>query len=328
MSKRIRYLDYAKGLTILVLLFSHSRGAEDQLQTWISSWHMPIFFVICGMLAFLKIERKGEFNIRQHIWQRIFNLFVPYFLFGFILIVFFTGLQYASGHSINAGPMLFKLFTLQGIESMWFLPTYFAAELLFIVLFRIAKTWPQVILALCLVVFFSTTDFVDSHWAIRLLCRILRGYIFVVAGFVLAQSSLVTKIHPALSACFLLLSSTLALHNGYCSMFNLDSQHTPLYFVDAILTSIAILSLLASLDRHLSHNMRLLNYFGQNTIIIVCTNNLVIETLRLADFKLSGNTLLHSGLAGSFVLFVLAAIIELAFIEIFKGRFTAPKLRQ
>lgn len=323
-SNRLQYIDYVKGLTILVLLFSHSYGGEGKLQTWIFSWHMPIFFVICGILVHLKIERKGSISLKNHSISRLYNLFQPYFLFGLILIAFFAILSFATTHNTNAGPLFFKLFTMQGIESMWFLPTYFFAEILFLTLLHYSNQIVPVVLATIIILLSSLLDIPQNYWFHCLVGRILRGYVFIVIGYYCAKYQVIEKLNPIISLLILIAAGYLSQLNGFTSLHSTQASHAPLYFLDATLTSITILSLFFFLEQKLRFRSRVLRYLGTSTIIVVCTNNLLIEILRLVDYKLMGNHLLNMGLIGSFVFFVLLTLLEIPFVHIFKGKFKRP----
>lgn len=137
-SARRLELDYAKGLAILLLIVSHCLTGEGNLKTWIFSFHMPIFFVICGVLQAMK--RPDGISVKQllsFLTHRTYQLLIPYFVFGTVLIAFFQGIHVLAGEPLSLNAQLFALFSLQGIESMWFIPVYMIAELLFIaVLFK------------------------------------------------------------------------------------------------------------------------------------------------------------------------------------------------
>ena len=46
--KRIRYFDMAKGLGIILVVLGHIEYISDELRAWISSFHMPLFFILSG----------------------------------------------------------------------------------------------------------------------------------------------------------------------------------------------------------------------------------------------------------------------------------------
>ena len=54
--------------------------------------------------------------------------------------------------------------------------------------------------------------------------------------------------------------------------------------------------------------------------MILCTNNLLIETVRLLDYKVTGDFLLRSGLAGSVFFTLLLIGMECGLIRLFSGK--------
>lgn len=67
MSKRLKHLDYSKGFGIIMLLLAHTMNIEDHyIGIWISSFFMPIFFVIDGIILFEKFG--GGYNLLVLIW--------------------------------------------------------------------------------------------------------------------------------------------------------------------------------------------------------------------------------------------------------------------
>lgn len=56
---RHKYIDYAKGLAIILMLFAHTMSGENMINTWIFSFHMPIFFIISGILMAKKYHEHN-----------------------------------------------------------------------------------------------------------------------------------------------------------------------------------------------------------------------------------------------------------------------------
>lgn len=59
---RIASIDYTKGFAIIMLLLSHCITENGYLKTWIFAWHMPIFFVICGILNTIRYPNGITFS--------------------------------------------------------------------------------------------------------------------------------------------------------------------------------------------------------------------------------------------------------------------------
>ena len=47
--KRLDYLDISKGFAIFAITLGHIYS-DNFIRTWICSFHLPLFFIICGIL--------------------------------------------------------------------------------------------------------------------------------------------------------------------------------------------------------------------------------------------------------------------------------------
>ena len=59
--------------------------------------------------------------------------------------------------------------------------------------------------------------------------------------------------------------------------------------------------------------------FGRSSIVLLVTNNLIIETIRLIDFKICNNLLIKLGLFGSLLFTLIILIIEWNLIKFANG---------
>ena len=59
--KRLTYLDMAKGVGIFLVVLGHIEYIQEDTLKWISSFHMPLFFVIGGILSYAKRNEKSLF---------------------------------------------------------------------------------------------------------------------------------------------------------------------------------------------------------------------------------------------------------------------------
>lgn len=123
MKNRLKYLDYAKGFAIILMLFAHTMTKENYIHRWIFAFHMPIFFIISGIILNRKFGGVTTlYDLVILLKKRIFQLGVPYFVWGLLLILFYTSLEIISHSPINAINSFWKLVSLRGIDSLWFFP--------------------------------------------------------------------------------------------------------------------------------------------------------------------------------------------------------------
>ena len=97
----------------------------------------------------------------------------------------------------------------------------------------------------------------------------------------------------------------------------------PLYFINATIISFSIITIIRQLGERQGH-YQLVSFYGKNSLIIVCTNNLVIEICRLIDHKMFCNSLLHMDYIGIFIFFIIITICEYPLLKLFEGKFKRP----
>lgn len=79
--QRIKWIDLTKGVAIFLMVCGHT-GIPSLISNWIWSFHMPLFFIISGML-FCPTKYT---NIQKFIHRRIQTLIIPYITFSIIVL--------------------------------------------------------------------------------------------------------------------------------------------------------------------------------------------------------------------------------------------------
>jgi fucose 4-O-acetylase-like acetyltransferase len=85
-TKRITYIDMAKGIGILLVVFGHSGFPSPAVNQWISSFHMPLFFLLSGIL--LSHTNAHEKPLKDTIKKKARTILVPYLFFSIFSILF------------------------------------------------------------------------------------------------------------------------------------------------------------------------------------------------------------------------------------------------
>ena len=157
MKQRLAFIDRAKGIGILMVVFSHlssMTGFGNRLWSWYNPFMLTLFFMISGGMR-RKRERRKAFpeDLRNRekrkvcretardrgtfpafVRRRAHALLLPYFVFGILALGIQTVLNYWRGGVPEAAAKLQigleRIFTLRGLGPDWFLPVLFFAELL------------------------------------------------------------------------------------------------------------------------------------------------------------------------------------------------------
>ena len=154
--KRILYLDMVKGIGILLVVLGHIIPMERGIGKYLYSFHMPMFFMISGILLFEKKSWENEklFNI---ILGKLRQIMYPYLIISFVSLVIIRKIDGLTKFVKN----LYLTLMLEGISALWFLPTLFFAELIFVLVIRYIKkpVIREVLVVLCILLMWMFSNY-------------------------------------------------------------------------------------------------------------------------------------------------------------------------
>ena len=281
--KRLTYLDMAKGIGIFLVILGHIEYIREDTLKWISSFHMPLFFVIGGILAYEKREEGRP--LFSALAARARGTLVPYAAFTIMLLTMNT-LEHLLEPGALSGAQLARQYvdaaTGYGIHILWFLPAYFTAGAIFLLLERglrpVSRNLAVLLLAVgaygVTVIFrldqYAVTDLPLIGFAgMDLLITLLRGILampFLLMGWYLGAfyGRLPRKAFPVL-ALLLIPGGILALH---ASVFDLHYLYVePWHYLTAFLSCAGLTALMRALPA-----IRPLAWLGRNSLVIMCTH--------------------------------------------------------
>ncbi len=140
-NKRLDYIDIAKAYLIFLVIVGHilivlnptySKMIFSAGESWITTFHMPAFFVIHGML--FKKEKWDEKSFWEFLKKRSYSLIIPYAFFeGLGIICRFLFYHQSIGDGIynmitvrcNVGADWFLIAMFMGCIGFWFVSNYF-----------------------------------------------------------------------------------------------------------------------------------------------------------------------------------------------------------
>ena len=157
-SKRIAYLDVAKGIGILLVMLGHNyvKASLPGMEKFIFSFHMPFFFLVSGMLfkpnypLLVMFKRRFETLIRPYLAAIILLYSVYFFYTDIKIMTLFRRIVrslYASGNYIEWAQLWFlpHLFILNMFAGVLFLLFYGHIKWLWLrLVFLAAMLWAGV----------------------------------------------------------------------------------------------------------------------------------------------------------------------------------------
>lgn len=287
--KRLTGLDMARGIAIIMVVIGHSGFIGNSFNTWISLFHLPTFFLISGVLFGLKQEENRPFQTLA--LQKFRGIMIPYFWFSFgsvcidilqVLLGKFTW-ETVLEHT-------FQTITFQGYSVLWFLPVLFLSELfLTLVMKTISSFSLRPLYRTLIAIIFTTGCALGAYYGyqvlitypsaatflpyLRIPAKALFGAAFMSYGYglshLLSCSKTVnykwlTSLSGALlfSINFIVLSKT-----GLMDLNNLNLQNPITYLLLGTTGGIGCILLCMNLP-----NIPLLTFWGQNSLVIMCTH--------------------------------------------------------
>lgn len=135
-SKRLLYIDVAKGLGIILVVLIHIIFSADSfnellyIRNYVYAFHMPLFFIISGFCLFQKYHNIQRITDIKYVILRLCSKFLPcYFLWSIIYIF----LLKVSNQPVDIMERVRAVVTTKGIAPLWFIITLFICELFFII---------------------------------------------------------------------------------------------------------------------------------------------------------------------------------------------------
>lgn len=310
--KRIGYLDMAKGIGIILVVLGHSNYLPDNVLTVIASFHMPLFFILSGMLICHTGEEQRPF--RQIILRRLKSIMLPYAVFSVVYLLIYGGYFCCVSGSLTPEyirELAVQAVSLNGMSVLWFLTALFFSLLFF---FAVRKHFSRrisvvVLLAVGLLSCLSGPWIVSIFPTESLWQQLLSGFMYTLlrgaagAGFLTlgyaamtgfekadakatetASQRLSKKFFTELSAGVLCLGLTivLSLYNGRVDLRYLQFHFLPVYILCACLGTLGVLFICRCLPAQ-----KWLSYLGANSIIIMVTHidcQYMLLSVRLGDF--------------------------------------------
>ncbi len=295
MKRRIEWVDIAKGITILLVVFGHglqgiissshltlfSKNSSLVLvDKIIYGFHMPLFFFLSALFTGFLYRRYQTVII-----QKVKRLLVPYFVWSFITAFF---MQIASKYT-NAG-LGIKDFILSPIipfSEYWFLYVLFFIFMLYLLVKSIFSTKAKQIVLFIAIVLLIFKPIMPDIW---IMSKISQNLIFFAIGsyfFDIFVSKTKINLQKAMITTFLFIT----VNVGYIWLLYYNNKLilTYYWYFTALIGITWITSLSMFISDHLLNKITVfLKYCGRNTMPIYVMHLIPLAGLRIFLLKIIG----------------------------------------
>jgi fucose 4-O-acetylase-like acetyltransferase len=303
---RYPWIDYARGITILLVVYRHvfeglgnvgvgsgSYAGLKYFNIFFFSFRMPLFFIVSGIFLGGSLGRKG---IGEYISNRFQTIFYPLMVWGSLQIT--LQLMFAGYVNADREPMdyLNLIIDPRKIEQYWYLNALFFVSVLYALVrwYGKVKPWQQLILG---VVLYAISGYCHVHNInIGFLVDVFFFYLFFAIGDTFADIVLNAKNHKILTSwrTTLIALPVFILIQHYFTYLNLSHQddyyvqyQQPAIFAVTALAGGAFIIQLSFLLQKLDV-MRFLRVIGFHSLYIYVMHLMITAATRIIMVKLLG----------------------------------------
>lgn len=290
-TKRLDYLDMLKGIGIFFVCLGHMEDISSVTRIWISSFHMPLFFICSGLL--MAVKNEHEQNYSDFVRKKARGIIIPYLWFSLSYFIIDIANLYII-QNIDKRTFIVDTIssaTFYGMSVLWFLPALFLASIGFI---YIKKKVPDKINLILLIIIAIVAYIVKLQVAkvyaqyedsllitsiINIFYIILRaaismsfiGYAFYIRKAYERLSQ--NNNHPVLQNKYVCIAIgiimigvgfAVSMKNGCVDLHNIILNNFVLYYLGAFLGVYGILLICKSIP-----SSRIITYYGKNSIIVM-----------------------------------------------------------
>ena len=218
MKKRNYSIDIARGVACLAVVAGHIPELPNVLHSWVYSFHIPLFFIISGMV--LKTSEKPSIFIEK----RIRGLLVPYLLLNISVWLLETIFRLAAG-IVGFRTVDFNIIKDEFIGIfvgyrltlyyyiLWFVIALFFASILAYAILRLVKKWLSVtLIAVSLIVINAVI------WRFVKGAPLSLDIIPLATGYILIGNSFINKVLGLFQRKYLLIGISLLTCNFILSV--------------------------------------------------------------------------------------------------------------
>lgn len=279
---RIEYIDIAKGLGILLVYIGHCEIGTTNLTPiirWIYSFHMPLFFFISGLLFKLKSHTSHLIFIQR----KLISLWIPYFIFSvynWCLLYCFVG---SPGNVMITG---------WGRNPLWFIPILFFVNYIHF-LFVHHRSLILKLFAFLILLYLFFWKLATNNWLLYSFSELPWFYLCFLLGYLSRKYFDLQSFSRSNGLCGLILFGTLSFFlnifvlPNYPNYLHSDNVYIcwVLRLMLGMIGTFATLLCCAALSKRETYLKTVLQWLGNNSLVILCTHKLYYEILQTVNYQ-------------------------------------------
>jgi acyltransferase len=279
---RIHWIDKARAIGILLVLFGHTHGIDPLVRIYIYSFHMPLFFFLSGYVLKEKYlsDGFGNFTLRS-----IRKILIPYLTFWVLSYPFFilNLVLQKKVYTQDLDVTLLKPFVglLYGIEAglynnvLWFFTCLFCTHIIFYWVFRLNKKITILALIILGVLGSIIHHYIDLrlpwNFELSLVAVVFLGFGHLASKIEFKKVGVIFSVLHCIAIALMFAVLIISVNkNGYVSMSDMIFGNLSYYYFGAFSGIGLVIYLSFLIPRN-----KILEWISFNSIIIFSLNLLI-----------------------------------------------------
>lgn len=269
--KRILFLDYAKGIGILLVALHHY--GVPVIGKVILGFHMPLFFFLSG------INSNTDKPPKEYIVKKIYTLIIP----SLTMFVWDTSYHLIVGDYDGWSTIIRCFFN-------WFLWVLFYVSILHFTFRNVHKSPPRLcIMLLILMILFVTTQFIKLETPIHLEI-IPMAMFFYELGHLFGQKVIAFKFEWRIMLISIPVLSVVSFINDPVLMYINEYGNVLLFCISATAGILTVIEVSKLFERYYENRIiKMLAFIGQNSLIIYILHFKIIVIVKYVIGLFSNN---------------------------------------
>lgn len=253
-NNRLEYIDIAKGIGILLVVFGHSSLVLHIENIWIHSFHMPLFFIITGMCF-----NENKYSFAHFLKRRLHQIMVPCLFFTFFIASIEIIIGVRQLDSLRYGIP----------HALWFLPVLFVSQLVLYNVWVVSRKMVcrLTFITICLLAWFGIANKPPLPYTIQ---AIPAAIAFIGIGTLITVQEKKWSATQELALCFVASVVSVYVLKSRLNLYENDLHCHIIATIAAIMGSCFILAL----SKLVSHSQKerikfIFIWLGRNSLVIM-----------------------------------------------------------
>ena len=270
--------DYARGIAMILIIIGHAIGMSEFVVQIIYSFHVPLFFIISGMLMYYTNTVQKPWGYIINSWKK--HLIIPTMFWEIILSIF-----YFIAKDISLGQLIRNSITLNfNLTVLWFIPCLLLAEAIWILLIKAWRKEIPIYVISAISIGFAIAAEIVTNLFIR---RILIATVFISFGYGIEQIKPKTGkfiMSNMLSVACVILWLLSMLWNTKVDLSAGVLGNTILYYTHSLAGSTIVIGICGWLPKIFG----VLGWIGRNTMGFLVTHVFIRHAIIITEQALLG----------------------------------------